>query len=282
MPRFLSVLLAAALAAPTAFADAPADAGREILAKYQDAVVHVRLVLKITISRGGQAQTQEQKVEATGTVLDSSGLTLVSLSQTDPGALMSARLPAGVEMTSDVSDAAFLYPDGKEIPAKIVLRDKDLDMAFVRPAEKLAAPAAAVALAQDAKLRILDEVVILSRLGKIASRVPSVTLNRIASIVEKPRTFYNPEGPGANSLGAPAFTLDGKLIGVILLRSLKTEGRVGAEPPMAIILPVADILESAKQAPEEAKAAAEKTAEPEKKSEGEKAPETEKKEEPKE
>ena len=39
-------------------------------------------------------------------------------------------------METEVNDIKILLEDGAEVPAEIVLRDKDLDLAFIRPKAK--------------------------------------------------------------------------------------------------------------------------------------------------
>lgn len=257
--------------ASTLHADEGAVAGRSILSKYQDAVLTVKLVIKQGMTVAGRDTNKtESKSEATGTVIDPSGLTVISLTDTDPGDLLGDMMGGGddedmkFKMESEVTDVKLILPDATEVPAKIVLRDKDLDLAFIRPVSKLAKPLTFVDLAADSKPKILDELIVLNRLGKVANRAPAVSLDRVESMIEKPRTFYVP-GRGASSggLGSPVFTYDGKLVGLQLLRSIKMEGRpdftsmlsgLGGLGIIPVILPASDIAEAAKQAPEVDKA----------------------------
>ena len=63
-----------------------AEKGRAIFQKYQHAVVTVQIVVKSKISMAGaDGQSNESRQEVTGTVIDPSGLTVLSLSATDPG-----------------------------------------------------------------------------------------------------------------------------------------------------------------------------------------------------
>src|SRR3954464_4272762 len=70
-------------------ADDIAEKGRAILTKNQHAVVTIELVLKSKISiPGAGGQSSESRSDVTGTVIDPSGLTVLSLSATDPGQLI--------------------------------------------------------------------------------------------------------------------------------------------------------------------------------------------------
>ncbi len=75
------------------FADDVGARGRKILEERKDAVVTIMLVLKQQVSFPGMAsQNSESKSEATGTVIDPTGLTIVSLSETDPSSLVEAMM----------------------------------------------------------------------------------------------------------------------------------------------------------------------------------------------
>ncbi|MBI4560323.1 MAG: trypsin-like peptidase domain-containing protein [Candidatus Hydrogenedentes bacterium] len=259
--KFGVVILSAMVIAISSFGDDTATAGRAVIEQYKDAVVTVKLVIKMKLAMpGGPSQEDESKAEITGTVIDPSGLTVVSLSTTDPFSIYRVTMgDAGEEadrMQSDLSDVKITLSDGTELPAKVVLRDKDWDLAFIRPLKKLDAPTAAVDLAQAASPQILDEVLVLNRLGRVASRVNAAGVGRIEGIVAKPRTFYIPnQGLGRQTLGAPLFSLDGKVLGIAVLRAIRTEGSSGrfgrgSEGIMSIVLPAGDVLETAKQAPQ--------------------------------
>src|SRR5260221_14397596 len=88
MTRIVAVIL---LASSLALADDAANAGRKVLSRYQDAVVTVKLVVSLSMSLGARDQQSESKTEAVGTVIDPSGLTVISLSTIDPSAMMKAR-----------------------------------------------------------------------------------------------------------------------------------------------------------------------------------------------
>jgi hypothetical protein len=245
------------------------------------------------MSMGGRDQKSESKTETTGTVIDSSGLTVVSLTTTDPGSAMKdtyarAMAARGADMSqfkleSELSDVKIVLADGTEIPAEVVLRDKDLDLAYLRPSDKPAKPLAFVDLAQDAKAQILDEVIVVNRLSQVANRVPAISIGRIEAIVDKPRTFYVlGQSMWGYALGSPVFSLNGKLVGILFLRSAKTQAdqssgfmfsNLSVFGMMPIILPASDIVDGAKQAleakspaPEEKPVTEEKMAPPSTKS----------------
>jgi S1-C subfamily serine protease len=281
----IPLAIVAAIAPVTARADDAAKAGRDILAKSQSAVVAVKLSIKQSVSMGGRDSKSETKTETTGTVIDPSGLTVVSLATTDPSSAMKdayARAMAArggdisqYKFESELTDVKIVLADGTEIAADVVLRDKDLDLAYLRPSDKPAKPLASIDLTKDTKAQILDEVIVVNRLNQSANRTPAISVGRIEAIIEKPRTFYLlGQSMWAYSLGAPVFSLDGKLVGILFLRSTKSQSdqmsgfmfnNLDQWGMMPVVLPASDIVDGAKQALEaKAPAPEEKPAAPEK------------------
>jgi hypothetical protein len=249
-------LLAGSGIAPVRAGDL-AEKGREIFDKSRHAVVTVEIVLKTIYSTSGQASAPtEAKQEATGTVVDPSGLTVLALSACDPSEMYQRMMSqqSRYKVDAEVSDVKILLADGAEVPAEIVLRDKDLDLAFIRPKAKPAAPMAAVDLSRSAPALVLDDVLTINRLNKAASRAYAASIEHIAAVVQKPRTFYVPDNAlTATTLGSPAFLLNGKLLGVFVMRAVGSSdgGQYNYRQNVtSIILPAEDILKAARQAPE--------------------------------
>ncbi len=275
MPFPFVGLFLACLAAQAAVAGEIEDQARAIMEQNQHAVVTVQVTTKTQVSFMGMGNEEsEDKREVTGTVIQPDGLTVVALSATDPTSMLHAmmgEMMEQMEMNARVIDVKILRDGGTEIPAAVVLRDKDLDLAFIRPIEKPAQPMACIPLANAGSTSMLDEVVALNRLGKVANRAYAAYLLRIHAIVSKPRTYYVPSYEAMSTQGSPVFTADGKLLGLAVLRTLSeggseasglaamlSGGMTGNMIP--IILPASDILEVAAQAPESGEAAVEESA----------------------
>ena len=240
-------------------------AARELVKKWQDAVINVRVVLKMRISVGGrEMQSMDDSVDTVGTVIDPSGLTVLSLGALNPGAMMNKVMGAAgggaaerPEFGSEPTDLKLRLADGRELPAKIVLRDEDLDLAFVRPVAKAEKPFVAVNLADAGRPAMLDQVIVLTRLGRVGGWTPAASLQNISAIIERPRTFFVTES-GMNALGVPAFTTAGKVVGIVTMRSVDAGrssmfGMMGGSESLGllpVILPAADVMEIAKQASE--------------------------------
>jgi S1-C subfamily serine protease len=240
------------------------SAAREVVKKWQDAVVNVRVVLKTRMSMGGrEMQSTDDSVDAVGTVVDPSGLTVLSLGSLNPAAMMSKIMGAAgggsenkLEITSEPTDLKLRLPDGREVPAKIVLRDADLDLAFIRPTTPPSTPFVALNLEDSTRPALLDQVLVLSRLGRGGAWTAAAAISEIGAIIENPRTFFVLSGAPAG-MGTPAFTTSGKLVGLLTVRQVDP-GRAsmfsmmggGAEALglLPVILPAADVLEIARQA----------------------------------
>jgi hypothetical protein len=269
IPLALAIVALALFASPVAPQSADERAAaREIVRKWQDTIVNIRIVLKTRVSVGGrEMQSSEDTVESVATVIDPSGLAVMSLSALNPGGMMNRIMGEGggaqeerFRMTSEPTDVKYRLTDGRELAAKVVLRDEDLDLAFVRPTEKPAKPFAALALEDEGRPTPLEPVVVVYRLGRVGGWGPAASMQYIQAIIERPRTMYvggSDSGFGGN-IGTPAFLLNGKLAGFLVLRSISA-GRPGMFSMMGgseglgllpVILPASDVREVAKQATE--------------------------------
>lgn len=263
--RMLVALLAVGLLAAPIEAQDDRAAGRDIVKKWQSAIVNVRVVLKMRVSVGGrEMQSMDESVETVGTVIHPNGLTVLSLGALNPGAMMNKIIGATSQgsgdrpqLNSEPTDVKIRFPDGREVSARIVLRDEDLDLAFLMPIAKLDKPLVAIDLTNATKPSLLDEVIVLSRLGRVGGWAPAAALHNIGAIIEKPRTFFVTDAPGGGtSMGTPAFLPNGKVVGLMTLRSVDP-GRPGMLAMMGsseglgllpVILPAEDVVEIAKQA----------------------------------
>jgi S1-C subfamily serine protease len=251
------------VSAPLAAQDTRA-AARDVVKKWQEAVVNVRVVLKMRMSMGGrEMQSSDDPVDTVGTVIDPSGLTVMSLGSLNPGAMMSKLMGSSggsgqpaVEITSEPTEVKIRLSNGRELPAKIVLRDEDLDLAFLRPTTRPDTPLVALDLTDAAKPALLDQVLVLSRLGRVGGWTAGAALYDVGAIIEKPRTFYVLAGASSGT-GTPAFLPNGRVVGLLTLRQIEA-GRASMAAMMGgtesmgmlgVILPAADVLEIAKQAP---------------------------------
>ncbi len=252
MKKAIIIALLTACLASTGLADEAArvQTARQIVKDYGESLVWISAVSKSEMGSmlGGSG---EQEIEVVGTVIDPSGLTVVSNTALDPFGALGMMLNIGgqsINTKSTLSDVKITLADGTEIDAKLVLKDPDLDLAFVMP-EKTDGEELPkfkhVPLDKGATAEMLDPMIELSRLGKSLDRQCSVQLSRISAVVKKPRTFYC---GGAGMGGTPAFTETGKVLGIASIRKPKTGGMMAMGAMQPVILPAEDVLEIAEQA----------------------------------
>jgi S1-C subfamily serine protease len=256
MKHLIACLLAATCLLPAGLRAATGDeaaAAKKICDQYQNAVIWISAVAKISLtSSSPQARNipdREQKFEALGTVIDASGLLVTALSNIDPSGQVSGRTintPQGsvtIDASAILKEVKMTLPDGTEIPADVVMKDADLDLAFLRPKadakEAKDAKFTVVNLKDSGTAGLADQVVSLARADEVLNRQPQVGRGQIITVTKRPRQFLRVNNAAP---GAPSFTMDGKLLGIGVNRSTKERS------PITVVLPAADVLEIAEQA----------------------------------
>lgn len=241
-------------------------AARESAGRWKKAIVNVRLVAKVKLPN----REEDQKLEVTGTVIDPSGLTVVSAQSIDPAAMIrtffnsvSSGQEQDLKFESEVRETALILDDGTEVEADVVLKDSDLDLAFVRPRESSRTYEFISLKAPSASPELLEDVFVIGRLGRSENRSISIATGTVQSIVKGPRPFYicNDE-LSAGSVGTIAFNASGATLGVFVLKAKQNtgDGGMGALMGMVtgrggagstvILRPVEDLIEVAAQAKE--------------------------------
>jgi S1-C subfamily serine protease len=252
-------------------------AARKTLQTYEKAIITLAAVVKIEVK--GAESSSEQKLQCAAAIIDASGLVVTSATSVSPQGKI--RLNRGgasqtLELECQVQEVKYRLTDGTEVLARIVLRDDDLDLAFLAPLKPLdkatEAKIAFLSLADAAgPPEVLDSTIQIGRTNEDLNYIPTLNIGRVVAILTKPRTCYlgNTASPGM-----PVFNAQGKVLGIVC-RCVKPEGSDGTDMtkmtnPMAalnqIILPAADVARLVPQAKEEAKKPTEdekKPAEPE-------------------
>lgn len=240
------------------------ETARSVAEKSKGALVTVRVVMGIKFSIRGQSRDQERKIEANGTVIDGSGLTVASAAALDPTVMMRATTRRGADIQSEFKETTLILDDGTEVDAEVILKASDLDMIFIKPRE---AEGSFEAVALDADRRqpqVLDPVFAVGRLGKIGNRAIRLHLGRVEAEVKGPRPFYVCDAALSANLGCLVYDSTGVPLGILVTRQNPAGAAFGGSRLSGnqLILPILrtieDLLEMAGQAREaQAKAQAE-------------------------
>lgn len=245
MRIFSSLLAVVLLATSTVRADNQGALMRAIADKHSSGVVTISLVL-----RSGESDEQRE-LEAEGLVIDRTGLIVTTNTAVDPTSLMAAMGQDGGGSGTNVVAAKVLLPQGGELPAKVVLRDRDRNLAFLRPLRPFPAGMAFLDFKSAKATALLgDQVYLLGRFGRAASRKPSVRVLRITGALTKPRVLYAIPND-FSLLGQAAFNEQGNLIGLVSLRAVRssTTSFNNSDQFLTSIIPAGDVWEIAEQAP---------------------------------
>ena len=142
--------------------------------------------------------------------------------------------------------------DGTEQPLKVVLRDADLDLMFLRLEKPVELPHVTLN-PKPPELGLADPIVVVSRLGAVGDRQEAVLVSHVQAVIQKPRRLYVTETVGSiTALGCPVYTANGELAGLIVMR-IAQEGTPGGalgglrSQILPAILPIADVMEDMQQ-----------------------------------
>jgi hypothetical protein len=248
-------LLCSLLASAAPAQESLSASAKKIFHEKQESVIWVSAVAKVSFSAEGGKELpynppdQETKVEALATIVDPAGLVVAALSQVDPARGVSGReirmgnTTVKIEAVATLKEVKVITPDGSEIPAEIVMKDADLDLAFIRAKTASKEAKGVVFKALDLKAsgvgQVGDDAVTLSRMDEVLNRAPVVTRGQITAMTKRPRQFLRVSGAVQ---GCPTFLMDGRLLGIAVTRTVKNKSS------QTVVIPAADVLDIAEQA----------------------------------
>lgn len=237
-----------------AAADAMGDTARSLVDKYQNAVIQFTAVVKF--SGGPAGEEANQQIDGQGLVMDASGLIVTTNSAIDPlSAFTDAAGPDSPmsKITSKVVSVRVLGKDGTDMPAKVVLRDTDRNLAFLRLIAPPASPLPFVDLKAAGNAQVGDPLFALGRMGKTGNRGPVIGFNRVSARLERPRLLYVIQSAqGFGTPGSIVFNEQGQPLGLLNIRfgNIRSSGnRFGGEG-LYVVVPADDVLEDGNQAPQ--------------------------------
>lgn len=250
--KLLSALVLASAPFASA-ADGPLkEKALELSKSNKDSVLFLSAVVEVEVTAGDSpSKKEERKVELAGTVIGADGLIVVPNSTLDVASAVDGRMvntqagPVKLSAKSTTKEVKIIMPDGSEKPAKVAFKDTDLDLAFIRPEKPEETKLTPINTANKAPLGLLDDVILLGRLGKDNNREPVVFTTEVVAIISKPRTFGK---LGSPSLGMPVFNKDGKFVGIGVNRFGPKSDTEQGGGPTNVVLPADDLLEAAAQA----------------------------------
>lgn len=208
------------------------------------ALVTVKFVLQF---KGGAGEGEDER-EVTGVMIQADGLVLCSNSQFGGGPLMRP----GVSATpKDIK--VLIGEDTAGLDARLVARDTELDLTWVKikvPGER---KFATVDLAKAATPKVGDKLFTILRLGKYFDRATVVRELRVGGVARKPRSLFIPSQALA-APGMPVFAGSGEIVGVAVLQLPDAEELAAATNMSAfagsqgLILPAAEVAKATKRA----------------------------------
>lgn len=254
--KLLIASVCVCLTAGTLMAQEDAAAARKTLKTYEKGIITLSAVLKFELKAAGASMPSlERKTSCIAAIIDADGLAVTALKNINPH----GQAQAGgrkIQLDSQVQEVKYRLADGTEVPARVVLKDEDLDLAFLAPLEPLdeetKSKIAAVPLADAAPApEVLDIIQLIGRAGEDLNFAATLQLGRIAATISQPRTCYM----GTIGIsGALAFNSQGKLLGIFCqcvnndTGSSNTIKQLGSKN---LILPVAELARLVPQAKEQ-------------------------------
>jgi hypothetical protein len=222
-------LLAPALSAQEETVEAKA---RKLMEQYKGALVVVTAKGALKAKTGGDPlPDRDQQRRTLGVTVGDDGLLVVSNSAIDASvglagqqAQMDDKVVTIVSAQTDFSEIEVSYGDTTLLHGRVVRQDVEADIAFILPdpaeVKALGKRFDKVDLSQFAATAdAADQVVGLSRSSAVYGYMPTLLIGRITGVFKGDRTFFVTDAGSAQ--GVPVFTLDGKPVGMTVVRIIE-------------------------------------------------------------
>ena len=208
-------LLATLCAARPAYAQDGEDYER-VMEMRADTLVTVKFVLRIA---GGFGE-EEQESETTGVLVSDDGLVLCSNAQIGGFAGLWRAMGRPVDFTVTPTNVKVLVGDDHEgVEARVVARDSELDLAWVRIGEPREGGYPFIDLNDipEREARAGDVLLSVSRLAEFFGRAPVVSEGRVSGVTTKPRRLIVPSASLGSEPGDPVFGAGGEFVGFVVI-----------------------------------------------------------------
>lgn len=229
---FNTIVLTAALFTTASFTNAqsPEEQARSLMEKYRPTLVVLTVKGKvITTTTDDPLPAKEQQRRTLGITIGDNGLIVVSNSAIDSAVGLvgqKAQVDATKVVTiksakTEFTDVEISYGDATLLHGKVVRQDVGADVAFILPdaaeAKAISKKFQKVDLSQfAASAAAADQVVGLSRSSSVFGYMPTLIMGRITGVFKGDRTYF--VNTAGNSQGMPIFTLDGRPVGITVVR----------------------------------------------------------------
>ena len=205
---------------------------RKLLEQHKSSLVVVTAKGMLKAKTTGEPlPDRDQQRRTLGVTIGEDGLLVVSNSAIDSSVGLAGQ-QARIEEKSvtiqsaltEFSEVEISYGDSTLLKGKILRQDIEADVAFILP-DQVAAKAAnkvfdRVDISQfAATAEAADQVVGLSRSSAVYGYMPTLVMGRITGVFKGDRTFFVTDAGTAQ--GIPIFTLDGKPVGVTVVRVIE-------------------------------------------------------------
>ena len=205
---------------------------RKLLEQHKSSLVVVTAKGMLKAKTTGEPlPDRDQQRRTLGVTIGEDGLLVVSNSAIDASvglAGQQARIEEKVvtiqSALTEFSEVEISYGDSTLLKGKVLRQDIEADVAFILP-DQVAAKAGnkvfdRVDLSQFAPTaEAADQVVGLSRSSAVYGYMPTLVMGRITGVFKGDRTFFVTDAGTAQ--GIPIFTLDGKPVGVTVVRVIE-------------------------------------------------------------
>jgi len=205
---------------------------RKLMETYKGSLVVVTAkgMLKAKTS-GEPLPERDQQRRTLGVTIGDDGLLVVSNSAIDAAvglqgqqAKMEEKIVTIQSASTEFSGVEISYGDTTLLHGRVVRQDVEADVAFILPDEAevkaLNKKFEKVDLSQfAATAEAADMVVGLSRSSAVYGYMPTLVMGRITGVFKSERTFFVSDAGTAQ--GVPVFTLDGKPVGITVVRIIE-------------------------------------------------------------
>ena len=249
--RFVSgsVVLCICLTASASLQAEDAADYAKVIEQVTPAFVTVKFVLKMD----GQFGKRESEAEITGVMIDPAGLVLCGNTR-----LGSPRMMRSIGGSATPTDMKVLIGDDTDgLEAKVLVRDSELDLAWVKIKKPGDRKFAYVDLARAATPIVGQRLLAIRKMAKYFDRAMTFSEGRLSGKTRKPRELLVPTGTMTLEAGLPVFSTTGEIVGIVVvqmpeddeLQSMALTG-IGRDISNGLILPAAEVAKATARAKE--------------------------------